>query len=486
MSLFDDAADELAARMDSDASDDEPIPTGGNAKVKQRSTAVSLAGETKTIERPETSQGGDDTWLSGANRYGWPRGREAIDARRISQTSAMQSIANAITSQLTGGDIVFESDDDQVDSAEADLQALLRDVLTGPHLMDDDLDDLIAAAVDDMLGPGNAYWQLLAAEDESLPVASLVPLDALTVRHNYDRHGYPKDPPYYQAPNAFGGNQGLPSLGSVDAVALQASNLAVMRYPFGRKSHQVYPRSPSLQVREWLEHLVDSTTHHRRYYSDNQVPPGMIQVLNATDTTLTDIRKRVEDAKGDPRKAPIVGGEGQAMWVEMGGQSVNLDVIQEQEWFYQLCLGAVGLGKAEVGLIEDVNRANGEIEASRVFKRVTGPFAAQFANAFTHIARQFDVYNALDQPFDIRLAFTDPREERAREQRLREMFQSGGLTLREYVRRRGDGDLADNEERYTVTIDGETVDYGAHPRWVARELLAEARGADRPAADEDR
>lgn len=81
---------------------------------------------------------------------------------------------------------------------------------------------------------------------------------------------------------------------------------------------------------------------------------------------------------------------------------------------------------------------------------------------------------SLDEPFAIRLRFTDPREERAREQRLREMYQAGGLTLRQYIRRRGDEDLADND--LTVEIDGEEIPYGDHPKHVVEHLLQAARG----------
>ena len=81
--------------------------------------------------------------------------------------------------------------------------------------------------------------------------------------------------------------------------------------------------------------------------------------------------------------------------------------------------------------------------------------------------------NALSNPFDIQLRFTDPREERAREKRLREMYQQGGLTLRQYIRRRGDEDLA--EDDLSVEVNGQTVEYGDHPKFVAEQLLREAR-----------
>jgi hypothetical protein len=321
MGLFEDATREAAQQMTSDTNSDDQPPPATNAATAtaatSRAATTTVAGETVTVEEPQTVQSEDDTWLTGTNKYGWPRGREALEAREIVQTSAMQSITNGIVDQLVGGELAFESDDDEVDSAEADVQALLRDVLEGPHLMDDDLDDLITAAVEDMMGPGNAYWHLLGPEDGSLPVVSLVPLDALTVRHNYNRHGYPQDPPYYQAPSAFAG-QGVGGLSDVDPTALQAEDLAVMHYPKGRRTHKVYPMSPSLQVREWLEILANSTTHHNRFYSDNEIPPGLIQVMGSQN--VDGIKDKIEAASGDPRDVPVIGGEGGAQWIELRGR----------------------------------------------------------------------------------------------------------------------------------------------------------------------
>lgn len=483
MSFIDTALDELEAQTATPQDAPERVTVaettvaGQSVQIEQaRDTSVSVAGESVTVDEPETVQTGTDgTWLSGQGKYGVPRGFEAFQARQIVQTSAMQAICNGIVDQLTGGELIAESDE-ELEGPEEALWELLKDVIRGPHLQDDDLDDLITAAVEDMLGPGNAYWQLLGSQEADVPVVSLLPLDALTIRHNVNRHGYPQDPPYWQATGAFT-SDGVSALSNTKATPLQADDVAVMHYPRGKRSHRFYPMSPAMQVREWLEILTNSTTHHNRFYADNEIPPGLLQILGGSNQSVADVKDKIQSAVGDPRSVEVIGGEGQAMWVEMGGTAVNLDVIAEQQWFFDLCLGSLGLGKAELGLIEDVNRSNGEIEATRVYKRVAGGFLKQFHSAFRHIANQFDPYQQLDQPFDIRLRFTDPRAERAREERLRQQYQAGGLTLREYVRRRGDEDLAADDDRFTVDINGEEIDYGDYPLWLAQELVREARDA---------
>jgi hypothetical protein len=203
-----------------------------------------------------------------------------------------------------------------------------------------------------------------------------------------------------------------------------------------------------------------------------------MQVVGASDQTIQDIQQKIEEASGDPRSAPVVGGEGGAQWIEMGGQAVNLNIIEEQRWFFFLCLGALGLGKSELGFVEDTNRANGEIEATRVFKRVTGPFAAQFEEAFLHIARQFDAFTQMSDPFQPTLEFTDPREKRAKEERLRQNFQAGVLPLREFLRRTGNQDLAGDDERFIVKVGDTEINYGDHPQWVVQRMMSAAGGTD--------
>jgi hypothetical protein len=447
-----------------------------------REMTVTIGGEDVTVADPETVQPTDDggTWLTGTEGYGRPRGIDAIEHRQIAQTSAMQSIVNGIAGQLTGGLLTFESDEATMDglsdgeaSALEDFRELLRDILRGPHLPNDSLDDLIVACVEDMVGPGQAAVQLLGSENGDVPVAALQTLDPLTIRMNVDRHGVFGDPPYWQAQSPSAGGE-LANLGSVDPTPLGHDDLVLLDYPSGTRSYQLYPVPPAWQVKEWLEILANSTTHHNRFYSENEIPPGLIQVIGASESTVATMKEKIEQASGDPRDVPIVGGEGGAQWLEMGGTAVNLDVIQEQQWFYELCLGAVGLGKAEVGLIEDVNRSNGEVEATRVYKRVAGPFINQFEKLFTAVARQFDLYERLGRPFTPTLEHTDPREQRAREERLRQAYQSGTVTLREYKRKTGDEDLAADDDRFVADIGGEEIDYGDDPLWVAKRKIAAA------------
>lgn len=440
-----------------------------------REAATTIGGETVPISESETKQSSADTFLTaGAQKYGVPRGREALEARRIARTEAMQIFVNAIVDQLLGGEIAFPDNREDVGDDETvnGLKAVIRDVLEGPHLLGTDFDDLIAAWIDDMVGIGEATTELLAAEDGSLPVVAMKPIDTLTTRRNVDRNGNPKEPPWFQAP--YRSAQGAPvSIDKASPTPLDQDDILVMRWPGSNRSDRVYPYSPAMQVKRWLEMIADSTTHHSRFYSDNELPPGLVAVREATDSDIENIRDEIQAAKGDPRAAPVVGSD--ARWVEIGGSAVDLSVVEEQEWFLQLCGAALGVPKTELSLDDDVNYNTSATEERVINKRVTRPVAKKIGQALTRqVATQFELYNQLERPFDIELRHTNPAQDRAMEEHYLDQLERGGLTFDEFYQRTGKNT---DEIDTTVEIGGEVIDYGDMPLPVLQEKLRDARGA---------
>jgi len=269
------------------------------------------------------------------------------------------------------------------------------------------------------------------------------------------------------------------SAGQASATPLEREDLIVMSWPGSYRSYRIYPLSPAMQVQEWLEVIADSTTHHSRYYSDNELPPGLLTAREATQNDIDSIRDELEAAKGDPRSAPVVGTD--ARWVEVGGTAVDLNVIEEQKWFMKLVAAAFGIPPTEIGMLGDANRNEGSNQLSIVHKRVTSPLAKTIGQALTRqFLPQFDLYGQLDQPFDVALKFSDPRQERANEEFVRQRWSDGLATYREVRSEIGEGEPDDDT---SVTINGTTIDYGEHPRHVVEALLIDARNDDPPGTE---
>lgn len=442
----------------------------------KREAEATIGGDTVPVSESETEQTFSDTFLTASGtKYGIPRGKEALESRRIGRSAGMQIFVNTIVDQLLGGELAFPMRDDMGDDDRAQTLAdIIRDVVEGPHLHGVDLDDLIAAWVDDMLGPGEAITETLAPEAgaEDLPVVALNPIDPLTMRRNVDNRGNPQDPPWYQAPYRTLGGSPI-AAGSASETPLEQDDVIVMRYPGSHRSDRIYPLSPAMQVKQWLVMIVDSTTHHSRFYSDNELPPGLVSVREATNQDIENIRDEIMAAKGDPRAAPVVGSD--ARWVEIGGSAVDLSVVEEQEWFIQLCGAALGVPKVELSMDDQVNYSTSATEERVIHKRVTRPLARKIGQALTRqLLPQFPAYQALERPFDVELRQTNPAQERALEEHERKRFQAGGSTWNEYRKRTGhDHDDVDT----VVEIGGEEIDYGDLPMPILKAKLRDA-GAD--------
>ncbi|WP_273835142.1 phage portal protein [Halococcus sp. PRR34] len=443
------------------------------------------ASAAKAIEDPdgvasETSETiqpiDEDSWLN-VNEWGIPRGPEAYEAQQLAQTAPFEIVKSTVVDQITGGELTFPTADEDAGELGTDaktLRDIFRDVLTGPHLLGDDFDDLITAAIADMLEQGDAHWETLAAESnaEAFPVRKLKPVPSITIQYNVDEHGNWEDTPYYQAPyQSFAG--GTIARGNVDPAELDHTDLVSMRWPGSRRADRIYPLSPALQVKQYLEALKNNITHLNRWYKDDEIPAGLIAALEASDDDVSAIKETIEDASGDPRTAPVVGTD--AKWIEMGGSAIDLDLIEEQKWFLQLVWGALGLSKNEIGLVEDVNRDASSNQSEIIYKRITLPLTKTICQAVKRqVFTQFDAYESLGKPFGVSIDHTDPVREQRRQERLNTRWKDGTLSFNEQAQRRGE-EPGDTEVELP---NGTTFDYGPHPKYIGETLIDAHRQAD--------
>ena len=469
-SLFDRALQDHRARQSGHPTDPPAVGASAAKAIESPDGVDSEAAE--TIQPID-----EDSWLN-VNEYGIPRGQEAYEAQQLAQTAPFEIVKSAVIDQITGGEIVFptaDEDDGELGTDAAALRDVFRDVLTGPHLLGDDFDDLVTAAVSDMLEQGDAHWETLAAASNAaaFPVRKLKPVPSITIQYNVDEHGDWKETPYYQAPyQSFAG--GSIAAGDIEPNELGHDDLVTMRWSGSRRPDRIYPLSPALQVKQYLEALKNNITHLNRWYKDDEIPAGLIAALEANDQDVDAIRETIEDASGDPRTAPVVGTD--AKWIEMGGTAIDLNLIEEQKWFLQLTFGALGLNKSELGLIEDVNRNTSENQSEVIYKRVTLPITKTIQQAVNRqVFSQFDVYERLDQPFRFSIDHSDPVREQRRLDRLSDRWGEGSLSFNEQAQRRG-------EEPGDTVIElpnGTEFDYGPHPKYIGKTLIDAHRKEDR-------
>jgi len=77
---------------------------------RDRDAETTLGGTTVTLGEASTIENFDQSVLGASNLRGVPRGRDALDARAVAETSAFQMLLNAINDQMLGGELAFPSD----------------------------------------------------------------------------------------------------------------------------------------------------------------------------------------------------------------------------------------------------------------------------------------------------------------------------------------------------------------------------------------
>lgn len=305
--------------------------------------------------------------------HGRPRNRAFWTAKQLGQTPPMQLIKTTVAQQLTGGRPDVYAEDDELTGADADVAALIEDIYSGPHYQEMSFDNLVTTAVNDLVDLGWAYWEIQESANGEFPVASFKPLPPLQIQHETSDDGdLGRDPAYWWVPYQRHGN----TIGTNgDAQGLEKERVVAMRAPDTSESDSLYGESIATKVREWLELIVDIDVHQKRHFSDSQLPAGFLHFAgNIGDDKLEAVQDDIIEAAGDPHDLVTTTSDGDASWIPVGESIVDLDAIQEQQWYFKLVLAAAGLNEGELGIVEGSGFAK-ELPALQrmLFKKVTKP-----------------------------------------------------------------------------------------------------------------
>lgn len=171
-----------------------------------------------------------------------------------------------------------------------------------------------------------------------------------------------------------------------NAAYFQYGAIGMMPIPFGRReiiyamrnprSDSVYGRSPVQILEEIILTLFYGSKYNLEFYTNNNMPEGVIQVLGAQQDEITAFRKRFEaqfrtkDVWGNTRKQfhkfPMVNTE--VKFTPLMLKPAEMEIIAQQEWFSKIVWACFGVTPSELGFTADSNRAT-EIAQSKVFKR---------------------------------------------------------------------------------------------------------------------
>lgn len=159
-----------------------------------------------------------------------------------------------------------------------------------------------------------------------------------------------------------------------------------MPVPFGKREivyimqnprgDSIYGRSAVGILMNTILNLIYGQEFNLDYYTNNNMPDGVIQLLGATKEQIIQYRENMEsqfretDTFGKKVKrffkVPIVNTEAKFTAFTMSAK--EMEVIAQQEWFTKILWMSFGVNADEMGFTENSNKATGEAQI-KTFKR---------------------------------------------------------------------------------------------------------------------
>jgi len=212
-------------------------------------------------------------------------------------------------------------------------------------------------------------------------MTSMSVYDGITFTKDPDIHGIlPEQQAYWQY---FWTASGRPIAFNRDEITW------IEKRPCGSSQYGISPINILSNV---LEALILGETMYTDYFKGNEIPPGMIQLLNANAEDIDRFKEQMKNmlVKKDTNldiyrrkfhSAPVVNSD--AKYVPFSIPPAELEWLGQQAWFCKIVWMLFGLVPSEMGFTEDSNHAT-ELSQNRVVKRkAIKPYLDMFAYNFT-------------------------------------------------------------------------------------------------------
>ena len=417
---------------------------------------------------------------------GVPRYEDLYTIRRFSRSHTVSIPMLAIKGQVTTTEWSVVPTVDKPTSKHFAACDAVVDFLDGGFSRNPmTFDTLCKGVLNDILVIDAGVLELVPGDDGFL--AEIYPRDGATFTKNPDEHGLLPEPgsdtpAYYQVgaqasiiQGAFG--EGLPRMSTISQMDTPLYR-AITPIPFSRDQIVWIEENPSTDrqygwsrvqmAHRLIEILINQDVSNLKYFPQNEVPEGILNLPGLSNDNLTRFREYWKDEiVGKPHKLALMNST-DATWIPFRASPKELEFLASQEWYNNLVWMCFGVSANEVGYVQDVNRSTAQEQAEAVWRRTTVPLLELLAGAINRsilpfleaywdvdgeIAFQWDPHNPiierqkrLEQESDLRLGLSTPN--RILVERGEEPVPWGDMPLA----------LVDSLARM-------------HPEWFAREII---------------
>jgi len=314
--------------------------------------------------------------------FGYPRPFNATLIRKLAKNGYVFSVVQTLADEIASKDwdiVVKEDHEGEVSDEEL---ANIRKWFTNPNPENESFSQLLKKMVTDVLEVDAGVWVKvfnrggefvsIYSRDGTTFLANPDPFGSIARRSDY----VPRNNLFYNTFNSLtnaGDKDSLDSkkfnstFGEAAAWYQYGWTMGAYPVPFGKReivyvmrnprTDSLYGRAPLEVLGEVLYTLLYGSSYNLDFYLNNNMPEGIIQLVGANQETIKAFRERFErqfkkkDSFDNMRKQffkyPVVNND--AKFTPFQLKPLEMEVIQQQEWFIKLFWACFGITADEMG-----------------------------------------------------------------------------------------------------------------------------------------
>jgi len=294
--------------------------------------------------------------------FGFPLNKNIPEIRRLAKTPYVAMITNTVCNEIASldWDVVARDGDESVPE---EIIEQTKNFFYNPNRNDESLEYILRALARDLVEiDAGVLVKVFNLKGEFLEMYAR---DGGTFTKNPDIFGImPDERAFYQ----YGWSTG--------ARPIPFDRSEIVYFQTASRTDSIYGLSNIEVLEDTLQLLLYGIDSNLEYFSDNNIPKGVFQMVGAEADEIKAFQEmwmeqlKKKDAAGNWRKyfhkMPIVNSDGK--FERIGFSNLELELINQQEWFTKLVWACFNISPSELGFTEDSNRAT-EIIQSEVVKR---------------------------------------------------------------------------------------------------------------------
>jgi len=308
--------------------------------------------------------------------FGYPSMKNIPEIRRMAKTSYVDMIIKTITSEVAAQDWDIKAREG-VDIPE-DIIQQTKEFFYNPNRNEESLDYILRCLIRDLLEVDAGV--VVKVKDLKGDLKEIYVRDGASFTKNPDVFGVlPELNAYWQ----YGW--------STVAKPVPFNRDEIIYLMLNPRADSIYGQSSVEILLDILELLTYGIESNLEYFTDNNIPKGAFVIEGANANDIKAFGQMWQEAlkKKDPaghwkryyHKMPIMNKKGE--FVKVGFSNLELELIDQQKWFFQLAVGEFNTTKTELGFTEDSNKATEIIQSSVHKRKAIAPINSSIEYHFT-------------------------------------------------------------------------------------------------------